>query len=79
MQKTKIEWCDYTWNPVVGCKHGCSYCYARKISTRFNGNFEPTFYPKRLNDKMPKKPSKIFVCSMADLFDLYKAFFIFKN
>jgi len=35
MNKTKIEWCDSTWNPVVGCLHGCPYCYARKMTTRF--------------------------------------------
>lgn len=35
MKKTKIEWCDSTWNPVTGCLHGCDYCYARRIATRF--------------------------------------------
>ena len=35
MKKTKIEWCDSTWNPVTGCLHGCEYCYARKIANRF--------------------------------------------
>ncbi len=35
MSITKIEWCDYTWNPVTGCFHGCEYCYARRIATRF--------------------------------------------
>lgn len=35
MDNTKIEWCDSTWNPVTGCKHGCEYCYARKIASRF--------------------------------------------
>lgn len=30
--KTKIDWCDSTWNPVTGCLHGCAYCYARKIA-----------------------------------------------
>lgn len=35
MNKTKIEWCDSTWNPVTGCKHGCDYCYARRIAGRF--------------------------------------------
>lgn len=38
MNKTKIEWCDSTWNPVTGCYHDCEYCYARRISTRFGGN-----------------------------------------
>jgi len=37
MNKTKIEWADYTWNPVTGCLHGCKYCYARKIAHRFGG------------------------------------------
>ena len=38
MKKTKIEWCDSTWNPVTGCLHGCEYCYARKIARRFCSN-----------------------------------------
>lgn len=37
--KTKIDWCDATWNPVTGCLHGCEYCYARKIAHRFDGGF----------------------------------------
>ena len=37
MQRTKIEWCDSTWNPVTGCLHECEYCYARKIAHRFGG------------------------------------------
>ena len=35
--KTKIDWCDATWNPVTGCLHGCKYCYARRIAERFGG------------------------------------------
>ena len=38
MQKTKIDWCDMSWNPVTGCLHGCEYCYARKIANRFKGS-----------------------------------------
>lgn len=39
--KTKIDWCDSTWNPVTGCRHDCAYCYARKIAERFGGvNYE---------------------------------------
>lgn len=37
MNKTKIEWCDSTWNPVTGCYHQCPYCYARRIAERFKG------------------------------------------
>jgi len=72
MNKTKIEWCDYTWNPVVGCKNACWYCYAKKMNDRFGWikDFtKPKFYPERLKEPYKlKKPSKIFVCSMADLF-----------
>ena len=42
MDKTKIDWCDSTWNPVTGCLHGCEYCYARRIANRFGfGAYEP--------------------------------------
>ena len=35
IHKSDIEWCSHTWNPVTGCKHGCEYCYARRIVSRF--------------------------------------------
>ncbi len=73
MNRTKIEWTDFSWNPVTGCSHGCWYCYAKKLTERFRNNFpngfEPTFYPERLEEPSKhKKSSKIFVCSIADLF-----------
>lgn len=45
--KTKIDWCDSSWNPVTGCLHGCEYCYAQRIAERFGGNQMPIFtdYP----------------------------------
>ena len=69
MNKTKIEWTDYTWNSITGCEYNCFYCYARRIAMRFNGHFKPTFHPDRITQPHKlKKPSKIFVCSMVDLF-----------
>ncbi len=69
MNQTKIEWTDYSWNPVTGCKHDCSYCYGRAMNHRFNRSWEPTFHEKRLNQPYHiKGPQRIFVCSMADLF-----------
>lgn len=73
MNRTKIEWCDFSWNPITGCNHGCWYCYAKKLAQRFKKvfpfGFDPHFYPERLKEPWEyKKPSKIFVCSIADLF-----------
>ena len=41
MNKTKIDWCDSTWNPITGCFHGCDYCYARGITERFGLSYTP--------------------------------------
>lgn len=45
MDKTKIDWCDSTWNPVIGCLHNCEYCYARGIANRF-GTLYKGFQPE---------------------------------
>lgn len=44
MNKTKIDWCDYSWNPITGCLHECDYCYARKIAKRFDGKADKRPY-----------------------------------
>jgi protein gp37 len=34
---SKIEWCDVTWNPIIGCKKvspGCKNCYAERMAWR---------------------------------------------
>lgn len=38
MNRSKIEWCDHTWNPITGCLHNCEYCYARRMTKRFSGD-----------------------------------------
>jgi protein gp37 len=72
MNRTKIEWTDYTWNPVVGCKNNCWYCYAKRMNDRFKwikNWVQPQFFPERLKEPLKiEKPSKIFVGSMCDLF-----------
>lgn len=80
--QNSIGWCDYTWNPVTGCRHHCRFgrdrkarCYAESIARRFAGGkafpngFEPTFHPDRLGEpKKVREPARIFVSSMGDLF-----------
>lgn len=41
MTKTKIEWTDETWNPIVGCSvvsPGCTHCYAMRTAHRMDAN-----------------------------------------
>lgn len=78
---SSIEWTNSTWNPITGCtpiSAGCTHCYAKRMSVRLAGRFG---YPKE-NPFTPgiehigewtkpmgwRKPRKIFVCSMGDLF-----------
>lgn len=76
MNRTSIEWTDYTWNPVTGCTKvsaGCRGCYAERMANRFkatHGDFKQvTLHPERLNQPYKiKKPSRIFVCDVSDLF-----------
>ena len=73
---TAIEWTDKTWNPTVGCNKvspGCKHCYAEAITKRFHqhfpNGFEFTLHPERLEEpKRWRKPSRVFVNSMSDLF-----------
>lgn len=37
MNKSQIGWCDFSWNPVTGCKKMCEFCRGYKQATRFRG------------------------------------------
>ncbi len=75
-----IEWTDATWNPVTGCTKvspGCDHCYAETFAERWRGTpghhfehgFDVQLRPEKLDLPLRwKKPRKVFVNSMADLF-----------
>lgn len=72
MKSTKIEWCDSTINPVIGCTYGCDFCYARRMNQRFKWieDFsKPQFFPERLEQLKCRKPKNIFMDSMSDIAD----------
>lgn len=63
--KGKIDWTDFSWNPISGCLYGCPYCYLDRIS-KFDKT--PKFHPERLKDiEKIKFPSKIFTGSSGDM------------
>lgn len=78
--ESKIEWTDSTWNPVRGCTKispGCKHCYAETFAERFRGvpghpyemGFDVRLVPSKLNEPLFwKRPRRIFVNSMSDLF-----------
>jgi protein gp37 len=77
---SKIEWTESSWNPVTGCtkiSDGCKHCYAEKLALRlqlmgqeaYKNGFDIAEHERVLNIPLQwKKPRKIFVCSMSDLF-----------
>lgn len=83
MAETKIEWAKKVWNPVTGCTKvsaGCDNCYAEKLALRLQGmsqakyknGFSVTCHEDCLGDPLKwKKPQRIFVNSMGDLFHKY--------
>ena len=78
--RTKIEWSDATWNPVTGCTEvspGCDHCYAKTFAERWRGTpghyfehgFDVQLRPDKLDQPLRwRKPRRIFVNSMSDLF-----------
>ncbi|MCL6444602.1 MAG: phage Gp37/Gp68 family protein [Alicyclobacillus sp.] len=80
--KSRIEWTEATWNPIHGCSKvsaGCTNCYAETLSHRLGWTTKPwnaayaeenvQLHPERLDQPLRwKRPRKIFVNSMSDLF-----------
>ena len=78
--KSSIEWTESTWNPVTGCTKispGCQHCYAERLANRLKAMGQPNYangFNLALHEHaldLPltwKKPQRIFVNSMSDLF-----------
>ena len=78
--KSSIEWTESTWNPSTGCdalSPGCDNCYAERMAYRLKAmgqkkyvnGFRLTLHPDALELPLRwKKPQRIFVNSMSDLF-----------
>lgn len=82
MNKTRIQYADYSWNYFTGCmenpiRPGCANCWARKTANRLKGRFgyhnqnpfKPTIHRDELYEPLRvKKPSRILVNFMGDMF-----------
>lgn len=77
---SRIEWTEATWNPLTGCTKvspGCKHCYAERMSKRlqrmgqssYRNGFKLTLHEHLVELPLSwKKPRRIFVNSMSDLF-----------
>ncbi|ALS23773.1 DUF5131 family protein [Paenibacillus naphthalenovorans] len=77
---SSIEWTEATWNPVTGCtkiSEGCRNCYAATMAKRLHAMRNPRYingFNVTLHEdllQLPlkwKRPRRIFVNSMSDLF-----------
>jgi protein gp37 len=79
-ENSSIEWTESTWNPTTGCdllSPGCDHCYAERMSLRlkamgqskYSNGFQLALHESALELPLTwKKPQRIFVNSMSDLF-----------
>ena len=64
MNKTSIEFADFSFNPIVGCTNNFEcrqLCWARKFNDRYFKNNDfliPKFFPERLNENIPGLPKQ---------------------
>ena len=77
---SEIEWTEATWNPTTECTKispGCKNCYAETLTKRlkamgqekYKKGFRYVEHPSDVDLPLTwKKPKKIFVNSMSDLF-----------
>src|SRR5579883_640634 len=79
--RSRIEWTERTWNPVVGCTKvsaGCKHCYAEVMARRLQAMGAPGYEqgfgtvrirPEKLEEPLRRsRPTVYFVNSMSDLF-----------
>lgn len=80
MNRTRIEYLHYTWNPVVGCSGvGCAVrdvCWARAFARRQKNRcelcyrFVPHVHFERFDEPLKcRKPSRIGVCFSGEFYD----------
>ncbi len=83
-ENSRIEWCDHTFNPWIGCTRispGCDHCYAEAWARR-SGLVQWDGPPRRTSDSTWRQPLKwdaeakragvrrrVFCASLADVFD----------
>jgi len=84
-ENTKIEWCDHTWNPWIGCAKvspACDHCYAEAMMDTRLGLVEWGGYRKLTSSTNRRAPLKwnrkaeqagkvatVFCLSLGDIWD----------
>lgn len=74
MDRTKIQWTEYSWNPWHGCNkvsEGCKFCYMFRDKEKYGQDPTKVIRSAKSTFNKPlhiKEPSMIFTCSWSDFF-----------
>ncbi len=70
-----IDYVDWTFNPIGGCKYLCPYCYCNRLAKRYNTDFTKyafrEHYLKDLKSKKLKACDRVFVGSSGDMWGVW--------
>ena len=76
--RSGVEWCDASWNPIIGCKAvsaGCAKCWARSMARRFfqsriegvaNWDGSTAMTGKLDEPRHWRRPRRVFALGMTD-------------
>jgi DNA repair photolyase len=75
LNESDVEWTDYCINHYIGCVHGCTYCYARRLHEAFwQGRWGKFHEVKPVRNALEllekdlhrRKPGTVLLSSMCD-------------
>ncbi len=75
LNESDVEWTDYCINHYIGCVHGCTYCYARRLHKAFwQGRWGKFHEVKPVRNALEllekdlrrRKPGTVLLSSMCD-------------
>ncbi|MBW2264634.1 MAG: DUF5131 family protein [Deltaproteobacteria bacterium] len=83
-EKSILQWCKWSWDPITGCEHDCKYCAAIEVVRKWYSqtrnkaysSFSPRLWPERFdapyNTPIPQDNTSgnrnVFLGGLGDMF-----------